>query len=901
MRLNVLALFSLVVLCGCGSKPVPPASPTPPEAKALEAGLDTTSTASTATEDGTEATKRAASTPDQGKAEIDNTDGKAAFAGVDDIASASSGSTSATLKSAASSVAESPTANSPTTESPKNTPLPKYQPTQEQLARWQQTPVSPLQLLACRDAANLMTELVVTADGVHYVTGGSQVCLWSTAAEQPLHVFHKLADGEFVQSLALAPNGKWLAAGDSTGMLRMWNMTTRQELQAKQCYSNDIVQVAIAPNSDALATISFDNEVTVWNAADMKERKRFEVTTSELKRIAFLDQESLVAAGETTSVWNVTTGKEEKQLSPGRYRYTLASELTGKRLVYGDAEELQIIHTDGGSGPRIAGGFAMEELFAFSPDGQLAATGNGSSLRIWEIATSRLVQIFDATGWEMSGLGWLPKSNLLVVASGNGRMRLWGSEATAQALGLKAMHSPIVLLAADSREPATPVQALAIIDLRVFPVPPASTVQSRDVSNLMLSTTLPATEVAQFYQYQFGQQGWIEVQPSVPTPNAMEFRKSGFMLSLSTYSDGTATTVNINHGGNIDLRWLPKLDGDVQVTFENENVVMYAVPGTMTEIESRVLRLMHTAGWTAYSRLQSSHNDQPDRRDLAFLRGGVGLRVSIAKQPEDPKRCLISYGRSIEFNSLPIPQDAGFVEFDGSTKPMLVATTKQDLQGTQAFYEQELASQGWLPRELGRSANDKVAVLEFIRNQQDLTVVLEKTAAGGTLIIVGDDSRSSSWQLAKSKTPNETDPPPAGIEAADFPILNATKIGKLDKQAQSIEVSHGSGSTLVEAADKYANHLISLGWKLDGSGIRESDYTFLTLVKDKAEIAIRARMNAGEAIVNIQGDGLLWNKELPGGRTVTSYETWLRERHLPASLEHLDAFAADMAQIESGQ
>ncbi len=820
----------------------------------------------------------------------------AAFAGVDDVASASNSSTSTTTQSAAPLVADKLAANSP-----PNAPLPKYEPTPEQLARWQQTPVAPLQLLACRDAATLTTELVVTADGVHYVTGGSQICLWSTTAEQPLHVFHKLADGEFVQSLALAPNGKWLAAGDSTGMLRMWNMTTRQELQAKQCYSNDIVQVAITPNSDALATISFDNEVTVWNAADMKERKRFEVTTRELKRIAFLDQDSLVAAGETTSVWNVATGKEEKQLSPGRYRYTLANELTGKRLVYGDAEELQIINTDGSSGPRLAGGFAMEELFAFSPDGQLAATGNGSSLRIWELATSRLVQIFDATGWDMSGLGWLPKSNVLVVASGNGRMRLWGSEATAQTMGLKAMHSPVALPTAGSRDPATPGQALAVIDLRVFPVPPASTVQIRDASNLMLSTTLPSTEVAHFYQYQFGQQGWTEVRPTVPTPNAMEFRKSGFMLSLSTYSDGTATTVNINHGGNIDLRWLPKLDGDVQVTFENENVVMYAVPGTMSEIESRVLRLMHTAGWSAYTRLHASHIDQPDRRDLAFLQGGVGLLVSIAKQPEDPKRCLISYGRSIQFNSLPIPQDAGFVEFEGSTEPMLVAITKQDRQSTQAFYEQELATQGWLPRTLGRSTNDKVAVLEFIRNQQDLTVVLEKTAAGGTLIIIGDDSRSSSWQLAKPKTPSETDPPPAGIEAADFPILNATKTGKLDKQAQTIEVSHGSGSSLVEAADKYANHLISLGWKLDGSGIRESDYTFLTLVRDKAEIAIRARMNAGEAIVNIQGDGLLWNKELPGGRTITSYETWLRERHLPASLEHLDAFAADMAKIESGQ
>ena len=50
----------------------------------------------------------------------------------------------------------------------------------------------------------------------------------------------------------------------------------------------------------------------------------------------------------------------------------------------------------------------------------------------------------------------------------------------------------------------------------------------------------------------------------------------------------------------------------------------------------------------------------------------------------------------------------------------------------------------------------------------------------------------------------------------------------------------------------------------------------------------------GKSIVNIQGDGLLWTKPLPGGKPQVSYEAWLRINKLPAGLDLLDDYLAEM-------
>ena len=220
------------------------------------------------------------------------------------------------------------------------------QPSAEQLASWTSPDFEALQLLGCRESseAGLVSHLAQAKDGRHYITAGTKVVLWSLGSETPVHVFWEASGEQSVKSLAVSPNGKWFAVGDSDGMLRMWSVADHKELNSKQLYANDndIVQIAVSPDGQEICTISYDDEITLWSAQQLEQKNRFKVDTDSLKQIEYLTNDLLVAAGKTTSSWNVRTGKLEKVLSPGRYNFSLARSPDGKRFLFGEEEALSM-------------------------------------------------------------------------------------------------------------------------------------------------------------------------------------------------------------------------------------------------------------------------------------------------------------------------------------------------------------------------------------------------------------------------------------------------------------------------------------------------------------------------------------------------------------------------------
>ncbi len=554
----------------------------------------------------------------------------------------------------------------------------------------------------------------------------------------------------------------------------------------------------------------------------------------------------------------------------------------------------------------MAGPFASNELVSLTSNHQLLATANGATLRVWSVGDSsakhpQLVQIFDAVGYPIADLHWSLDGTLLSVISQSGRVRLYGTADAGSKYNLKPLMPPVPPFTEDSDTPATPVQLLACIDLRTFPQPPQSTVQLSDAKQLMLSSPGKVDEITQFYQYFLNKAGWTEVPSETPLPGNHEFRKEHFMLNLLVQEADSRCTVNLNHAGRLDLRKLPRVDSEVQFVYANENTVMYRVKAKIPQIEATLLRKLHAAGWCPYSRLNTAHRDAEDRRELSLLRGSAELLVSISQTPEDRESCMVQYSRLTTFHSVPIPEDASYVEFDGSTQPRLVAFSKQGLDELAKFYEAKLASEGWVAREATKDEKGEVIWLAFIQDQKDLLIGLSDHKDGRTLVSVGDGVFKSSWQLSKAdeKADDAASSSNAeGIEAADFPILNDSKQAKFDAVDKSIEIAMDK-ATLVQAGEAYEKALNGIGWESDGAGIRDNDYVMLRFKKGDAELTVRGRVTAGTSTINVQGDGLLWTKQLAGGATITSYETWLKTNHHPATLDLLDQFLAEMAKVTS--
>ncbi|MEQ1831221.1 MAG: hypothetical protein ABL921_35065, partial [Pirellula sp.] len=565
-------------------------------------------------------------------------------------------------------------------------------------------------------------------------------------------------EGQFIRAIEVSPDGKWLAAGDTEGTMTLWNLESRKEIISKKIGTNDITDIAISPDSLEIATISFDTEVSIWSADKLESKSKFKVKTSGIKRIEYVNAQALVALGEKAIVCRTKDGSIDKELPTGRYCATAERSVDGKTLVTSKDDQLQLwnLH-DLSPKAKIAGSFASTELVSFSPDGKALATANGSSLRMWDLENQRVSQVIDTSGSPIVGLEWLKESNLLMVATDFGQVRLWGTTAAGAKQNLKPLHQPIAAPGATQHIPALPVLMASIIDLQTFPRIPGSQVTLARGSNLSCLAPVKNEEAKLFYRYHLGKRGWMELAQNSANPYAIEFRKDGFMISASFYDAGEAgTNVNVNHGGNYDMRWVPKLEvASKEGSYESEHTVMYQSNASLLEIETNLMRKMHQAGWTAYSRLNASHNESVDRRDLTFIQNCVDLHVSIGKFPASPDFFTIQYAPFPATNSLPIPKDSGYVEFDGATEPYLVATTAMDLQGTRAFYDREMALQGWLPKKSGTSLKEDHAWLSYFQGQKDVIIGLVKQENGRTLVRVGKGLENSSWQLSKPKEENK--------------------------------------------------------------------------------------------------------------------------------------------------
>jgi WD40 repeat protein len=780
---------------------------------------------------------------------------------------------------------------------------PIAQPTAEQIARWTPAPFEPLNLLAIREwkKTSFTGNIAPTPDGKRFLVAGSRVLLWSLTGDEPEHVFLELtaADGDRdILALAVAPNGKWFAVGDSNGTVRIWSLEDRKELFAKELDDNAVTYLAISPDSKELATISYDSKVAIWNAETLAPLKEFEIDTNGLNRMEYLAPGQLAAAAETTTLWDTAEGTQIRELSPGRYTRALARNADGSKFVYGGDESLTIWDVDVGKiETELTKQLSGSELIAFSPDGKTLATSDGRGIQLWNLTERRVAQVIDGAGSVVVGLAWLPETNLLAVASETGVTRIWGTPAAAAAADLKPLHAPLALPAADSREPALPSQMAQVIDLRTFPTIPGSEPSIVGAGDYNAEAPVAAAEAMIFYNYFLTKAGWTATPQAPPNP-AIDFRKEGFLISASFYDASPGkTNVSLHHQGNYDVRWAPKFDAaPTESAYEAAGTLVYRTKASLLDIETSLLRKMHAAGWPAYSRLHTSFGDEPDARDFEFVCNGQTLRVSIGKFPVAPESYTITYSTFPVEHTAPVPPDAGYVEFSGATEPQLLAITKLNLDDASKFYEDAFTKQGWLVRSKGKSDKGDQAWLACLRNQDDLSVGFSKLDDGRTLVRIGNTG-GSIWEASlPPEEDEEGEGEVVGIEAADFPVLDA--VAKYDTLGETIELTL-EGTTLKDAVAKFSAALSPLGWQQDEGEITDDQYAVVDFNKGDAEITLRVRSYEGNAIVGVDGDTLLWTKALPGPKEPVSYETWLRLNKRPPGLEGLEEFEKEMRGLSS--
>ena len=265
--------------------------------------------------------------------------------------------------------------------------------------------------------------------------GDGNVHLWDILRDNVAWVTRSFRHTDRVYSVAFSPDGTVLAAGAADGTVKLWDMSTGQAIDTKIEQPGAIHSVAFSPDGRRLAVGGAGRTLALW---DIKERqevfsRKLPHTTWAVHSVMFSpDGTRLVTRDDKhwIRIWDVKTG-EQLRARPTHVLYTVAFCPTGNLIASGEwgmvrlwdattlMEMRRLKH------PELV---LIISAVAFSPDGQLLASGAGAgdgAVRLWVVPTGKLVQTFAGQLGFVSSIAFSPDGRLLVAACHGGPIRLW--------------------------------------------------------------------------------------------------------------------------------------------------------------------------------------------------------------------------------------------------------------------------------------------------------------------------------------------------------------------------------------------------------------------------------------------------------------------------------------------
>jgi WD40 repeat protein len=239
-------------------------------------------------------------------------------------------------------------------------------------------------------------------------------------------------------SLAFHPDGRVLAAGDDSGVIRIWDISVPSNpslISTNNDYTGYVQALAYSPQGNLLASAGrsgSDYLIYIW---DEKTGNRIETLsdhTSNIRDVVWAPDGSWLASAsedKTIRIWDTRTW-QVRHILEGHNGYILDIDVSpdGSRLVSVGRTDNSARLWDTATGRAIGKPMMHSDwvfTVAWSPDGKVIATGDDDSLvRLWDPETQQLAvpaQLLDGGRGSLGipSLAFSPSGQYLVAGTEN--------------------------------------------------------------------------------------------------------------------------------------------------------------------------------------------------------------------------------------------------------------------------------------------------------------------------------------------------------------------------------------------------------------------------------------------------------------------------------------------------
>jgi WD40 repeat protein len=301
--------------------------------------------------------------------------------------------------------------------------------------------------------------------------GIRQIRLSDPRTGNPLFAFN--CGGDVLRTVAFAPDGRTLAACETSGTLRTWRMAVAPESQVLSAHlvgfsvafdprggklasgggllgiAGEIREwdagigrtigraagkvVCLAYDSTGrLASGAADGSTAIWDTAAGTERTRGPKHGGEVRAVAFSPDRSLVASAgmdRKARVWDAATGAMRFELN-GHDAGVMGVAFVSPEEVATASFDKSIRFWDVKTGAPRRQFTTVEPVYCFvlSPDRKSVFTGERSAVRKYELETGRMLQAGPGHSLPIYAIAIAGHGRTLASGSNDGTVKLWDAE-----------------------------------------------------------------------------------------------------------------------------------------------------------------------------------------------------------------------------------------------------------------------------------------------------------------------------------------------------------------------------------------------------------------------------------------------------------------------------------------